>query len=180
MRYERQDRSGAVLGVVGLIALILALIFLFVVVGVWWIESRFGSALAAAALGGVLVLAAFVGGYYLNHRSTRKTLSYAGDLVYAASDAFKAGAGAQREYARAQREITTAAARAQLIDHKSDRKWEDQRVRALVDAQLAADRAKLDREYAERVSRLESSTAPAWAAGDDGADDSGAGFRFVD
>lgn len=180
MKYERSDNTGRYTGFIAVLAFFLVVIFAFVGVGVWWIESRFGSALAAAALGGVLVLSAFGGGYYLNHRSTKATMKTAGDLVYAASDAFRASAGAQREYARANREIVTTAARAQLVDHKSDRRWEDQRVRALVEAQLAAERARLDREYADRVARLESSTAPAWAGADDGADESGGGFRFLD
>lgn len=177
---QQTDNTGRYATLIALLAFLLAVIFSFVGVGVWWIESRFGAGVAVAVLGGVLAIGAFTGGALFAHRQNRRSLAAAGELVYAASDAFRASAGAQREIAKGVSAWQVAGAKAQLIDHKSDRRWDDQRVRALVDAQLAAERAKLDREYADRVARLESSTAPAWAGADDGADDSGAGFRFLD
>ena len=170
MRYERSDNTGRYTALIGVLAFFLAVVFLFAGVGVWWIESRFGSGVAVATLGGVLALGAFTGGALFAHRVHKRSLAAAGELVYAASDAFRASAGAQREAAKGVTAWQVAGARAQLTDHQADRRLEDQRVRYLVEAGIAAERAKL-------AASAQPQAAPAWIDVDA---ESGGGFRFVD
>lgn len=164
------DNTSHYAALIGLLAFLLAVVFSFVGVGVWWIESRFGSGVAVAVLGGVLAIGAFTGGALFAHRQNRRSLAAAGELVYAASDAFRASAGAQREIAKGQAAWQVAGAKAQLTDYQADRRFEDQRVRYLVEAGIAAERAKL-------AASAQPQAAPAWI---DVEAESGGGFRFVD
>ena len=169
---QQTDNTGRYTRFIAVLAFFLSVVFFFVGLGVWWVESRFGSIMAAAVLGGALGIGLFVLGYWLSHRSTKSTMKTAGDLVYAASDAFRASAGAQREIAKGQAAWQVAGAQAQLTDYQADRRLEDQRVRYLVEAGIeagiAAERAKLAAGQPQ--------AAPAWI---DVEAESG-GFRFVD
>lgn len=169
---QQTDNSGRIAATIGLLAMLLTVVFVFVGIGVWWIESRFGAGVAVAVLGGSLAIAAFTGGAAFAHRLNRRALEAAGDLVASTSDAFRANAGVVREYAKGASAWQVAGAKAQLVDHQSGVRDEDRRVRLLVDAE----RRRLEQEYSARVAAVQPQAAPAWLV----EDDAGGGVRFVE
>lgn len=104
------------------LVIVLALLFSFVGMGMWWMESRFGSAAAIIAAGVVLGVGAFAGGAILNQRNTRATLEAAADFTDSLSRTETARQGVARSYALMERD----AAKAQLMERAYSMKQVEQ------------------------------------------------------
>jgi hypothetical protein len=169
MKHEHTDRTGHFAALIGLLALLLGVLFGFLGVGVWWIESRFGANMAAGVLIAALALSTATGAALLTHRIMRRTQESASDMIASVADAMRAQAGVHREIARADAARVVADTRRELIDHQQVVKLADQR-------------AKLLLEVEEEKLRLRGfdQTVQAPAAASLWAPDDGGAIRFVE
>ena len=170
MRHEHTDRTGHFAALIGLLALLLAVLFGFLGIGVWWIESRFGANMAAGVLIAALALSTATGAALLTHRIMRRTQESASDMIASVADAMRAQAGVQREFARADAARVVADTRRDLIDHQQVVKLADQRARLLLEVE--EEKLRL-RSFDQQVAQAPAA-ASLWAP-----DDSGS-IRFVD
>lgn len=106
-------------------------------VGVWWIETRFGTVAAAVALGGLLALVAWVGGSLFTHRIKQQTQA---DML----DGLGEMAGTVQSLSGAQRIQAQAALIDRRAEYEAERRIQqiaDQRVKLLLADRQAAERA---------------------------------------
>lgn len=138
MRHEHTDRTGYLAALIGLFALLLSVIFGFVGVGVWWIETRFGSNMAAGVLIALLALTTATGAALLTHRIVRRTNEANADMIASITDAMRARASVDRSYAA----VDAAHAKMQLLDHQQVLRLADQRSGLLVDLAVEKERQR--------------------------------------
>jgi len=110
----------------------------FVVMATWWLEDRFGSAVAIMMWGGVAALAAFSGGAILSHRIGRATLESVADFMESNAQTEKNRAQLYREYARGEREAFSARAKVEVIDARRVDQLAQQRAALLSDSNSRA------------------------------------------
>lgn len=123
-------------------ALMVAVPVLFVVAGVWWLESRFGAGVALMVIGGLLGVICFIVGYVLSMANSRHALQTAAqfnaDLATverARMQSHRAELGIYREYARGEREAFAHRAKLDAVDRKEVQRLARQQAHILVDAQ---------------------------------------------
>lgn len=151
------------------LAVFLAVLFAFLAVPVWWLESRFGSISAIATVGGFIGVAVFAGGAWLAMRIQSHTLNTSADFVDAINHTQQAQVNVWREYARADGQQQIAAARISVLDYQQQLAQQRQFQRMITD-----ERQRWDVEQAQ----TQRQPAAAWAMDDDS--DDGAGVRYYE
>ncbi len=149
------------------LAVFLAVLFAFLAVPVWWLETRFGSISAIATVGGFIGVAVFAGGAWLAMRIQSHTLNTGADFVDAINHTQQAQVNVWREYARGENAQQIAAAKISVIDYQQLMRQQEQARRMLTDAH---------QEWQEQQQRQPQPAA--WAMQD--ADDDGAGVRYYE
>ena len=149
------------------LAVFLAVLFGFLAVPVWWLESRFGSISAIATVGGFIGVAVFAGGAWLAMRIQSHTLSTGADFVDAINRTHQSQVGVWREYARGEGAQQVAAARIAVIDYQQQAQQQREIRRLLTD----------ERQQWEMEQGRQAQPAAAWAMDDD---DDGAGVRYYE
>ena len=150
------------------LAVFLAVLFAFLAVPVWWLESRFGSISAIATVGGFIGVAVFAGGAAMASKIQHNANQHTADIIASVEETRGRYAMVQREYARQDREQLAAYAKFQTIDVQRVNQLADKRAGLLVD--LERERWDLQQQ-AQRP-------AAAWAMDDD--DNDGAGVRYYE
>ncbi len=148
------------------LAVFLAVLFGFLAVPVWWLESRFGSISAIATVGGFIGVAVFAGGAWLAMRIQSHTLSTGADFVDAINRTHQSQVGVWREYARGEGAQQVAAARIAVIDYQQQAQQQREIRRLLTD----------ERQQWEMEQGRQAQPAAAWAMDDD----DGAGVRYYE
>jgi hypothetical protein len=149
-------------------AAFLAVLFAFLAVPVWWLETRFGSISAIATVGGFIGVMVFAGGAWLAMRIQSHTLNTGADFVDSINHTQQSQVNVWREYARGENAQQVAAAKIAVIDYQQQIQQQRQAQRMLMDA-----RQQWDME--QQPTRQ---PAAAWAM-DDG-DDDAAGVRYYE
>jgi len=149
------------------LAVFLAVLFGFLAVPVWWLESRFGSISAIATVGGFIGVAVFAGGAWLAMRIQSHTLSTGADFVDAINRTHQSQVGVWREYARGEGAQQVAQARIAVIDYQQQAQQQREIRRLLTD----------ERQQWEMEQGRQAQPAAAWAMDDD---DDGAGVRYYE
>ena len=116
------------------LAVFLAVLFAFLAVPVWWLESRFGSISAIATVGGFIGVAVFAGGAWLAMRIQSRTLNTGADFVDAINRTHQSQAGVWREYARGDGAQQQALAKISVIDYQAQLQQQRQIQNLLTDA----------------------------------------------
>ena len=116
------------------LAVFLAVLFAFLAVPVWWLESRFGSISAIATVGGFIGVAVFAGGAWLAMRIQSHTLNTGADFVDAINRTHQSQAGVWREYARGDGAQQQAQAKISVIDYQAQLQQQRQIQNLLTDA----------------------------------------------
>jgi len=148
------------------LAVFLAVLFGFLAVPVWWLESRFGSISAIATVGGFIGVAVFAGGAWLAMRIQSHTLSTGADFVDAINRTHQSQVGVWREYARGEGAQQVAQARIAVIDYQQQAQQQREIRRLLTD----------ERQQWEMEQGRQAQPAAAWAMDDD----DGAGVRYYE
>jgi len=149
------------------LAVFLAVLFAFLAVPVWWLESRFGSISAIATVGGSIGVAVFAGGAAMASKIQHNANQHTADIIASVEETRGRYAMVQREYARQDREQLAAYAKFQTIDVQRVNQLADKRAGLLVDLE----RERWDLQQVQRP-------AAAWAMDDD--DNDGAGVRYYE
>ena len=149
------------------LAVFLAVLFAFLAIPVWWLESRFGSISAIASVGGFIGVAVFAGGAWLAMRIQSHTLSTGADFVDAINRTHQSQVGVWREYARGEGAQQVAQARIAVIDYQQQAQQQREIRRLLTD----------ERQQWEMEQGRQAQPAAAWAMDDD---DDGAGVRYYE
>lgn len=149
------------------LAVFLAVLFAFLAVPVWWLESRFGSISAIATVGGFIGVAVFAGGAAMASKIQHNANQHTADIIASVEETRGRYAMVQREYARQDREQLAAYAKFQTIDVQRVNQLADKRAGLLVDLE----RERWDLQQVQRP-------AAAWAMDDD--DNDGAGVRYYE
>jgi hypothetical protein len=149
------------------LAVFLAVLFGFLAVPVWWLESRFGSISAIATVGGFIGVAVFAGGAWLAMRIQSHTLSTGADFVDAINRTHQSQVGVWREYARGEGAQQVAQARIAVIDYQQQAQQQREIRRLLTD----------ERQQWEMEQGRQAQPAAAWAMDDD---NDGAGVRYYE
>jgi len=150
------------------LAVFLAVLFGFLAVPVWWLESRFGSISAIATVGGFIGVAVFAGGAWLAMRIQSHTLSTGADFVDAINRTHQSQVGVWREYARGEGAQQVAQARIAVIDYQQQAQQQREIRRLLTDER---------QQWEMEQGRAQAQPAAAWAMDDD---DDGAGVRYYE
>jgi hypothetical protein len=116
------------------LAVFLAVLFAFLAIPVWWLESRFGSISAIATVGGFIGVAVFAGGAWLAMRIQSHTLNTGADFVDAINRTHQSQAGVWREYARGDGAQQQALAKISVIDYQAQLQQQRQIQNLLTDA----------------------------------------------
>ena len=148
------------------LAVFLAVLFAFLAVPVWWLESRFGSISAIATVGGFIGVAVFAGGAAMASKIQHNANQHTADIIASVEETRGRYAMVQREYARQDREQLAAYAKFQTIDVQRVNQLADKRAGLLVDLE----RERWDLQQVQRP-------AAAWAMDDD---NDGAGVRYYE
>jgi predicted PurR-regulated permease PerM len=149
------------------LAVFLAVLFAFLAVPVWWLESRFGSISAIATVGGFIGVAVFAGGAAMASKIQHNANQHTADIIASVEETRGRYAMVQREYARQDREQLAAYAKFQTIDVQRVNQLADKRAGLLVDLE----RERWDLQQVPQP-------AAAWAMDDD--DNDGAGVRYYE
>lgn len=115
------------------VAVFLAVLFAFLAVPVWWLESRFGSISAIATVGGFIGVMVFAGGAWLAMRIQSHTLNTGADFVDAINRTHQTQSTVWREYARGENAQQIAAAKISVIDYQQQLQQHRQFQRMLTD-----------------------------------------------
>jgi predicted PurR-regulated permease PerM len=150
------------------LAVFLAVLFAFLAVPVWWLESRFGSISAIATVGGFIGVAVFAGGAAMASKIQHNANQHTADIIASVEETRGRYAMVQREYARQDREQLAAYAKFQTIDVQRVNQLADKRAGLLVD---------LERERWDLQQQAQQPAA-AWAMDDD--DDNSAAVRYYE
>jgi len=150
------------------LAVFLAVLFGFLAVPVWWLESRFGSISAIATVGGFIGVAVFAGGAWLAMRIQSHTLSTGADFVDAINRTHQSQVGVWREYARGEGAQQVAQARIAVIDYQQQAQQQREIRRLLTDER---------QQWEMEQGRAQAQPAAAWAMDDD---NDGAGVRYYE
>lgn len=151
------------------LAAFLVVLFGFLAVPVWWLESRFGSISAIATVGGFIGVMVFAGGAWLAMRIQSHTLNTGADFVDAINHTQQAQVNVWREYARGENAQHVAQAKIAVIDYQQQVLQQRQAQRMLEDA-----RRGWDMEQQQTTARQ---PAAAWAMDDDDANE---GVRYYE
>lgn len=151
-----ERRSGSTAAIVITVSVVL-----FTMIGVWWIESRFGSTTAILVIGGLFGVICLVVGYLLNMASTKHVLAAATDFNRDLAESERYRQATQRELVRGEREAFSARAKLDVIDMKRVDQIAQQRMSLLMDLE----RQKMQPAVA---------SAPTWMVDDD---DDGSSFQ---
>ena len=150
------------------LAVFLAVLFAFLAIPVWWLESRFGSISAIATVGGFIGVAVFAGGAWLAMRIQSHTLNTGADFVDAINRTHQSQAGVWREYARGDGAQQIAQAKIAVIDYQQQVQQQREIRRLLTDER---------QQWEMEQGRAQAQPAAAWAMDDD---DDGAGVRYYE
>jgi energy-coupling factor transporter transmembrane protein EcfT len=112
-------------------AFFLAVLFGFLAVPVWWLESRFGSISAIATVGGFIGVMVFAGGAWLAMRIQSHTLNTGADFVDAINHTQQAQVNVWREYARGENAQQIAQSKIAVIDYQYQLQQQQQAQRML-------------------------------------------------
>ena len=174
-----QERRRSAWALVWMIAIPLA----FVGVAVWWLESRFGSGVALMVLGGLVGVICVIVGIILALAVQRNTLTAAGQfnanlaaVEQQRAQTERARLGVDKERARAERSLTEARARIEVMDARRVDQIAQQRAQALLQDQRRQ-QANAPTWHAQGEDL--DPNDPAWAGEDDDAPIDGA-FRFYE
>lgn len=143
------------------LAVFLAVLFAFLAIPVWWLESRFGSISAIATVGGFIGVAVFAGGAVLASKIQHNANQHTADIIASVEETRGRYAMVQREYARQDREQLANYAKFQLYDAKR------------VDAQarqIAGVLVDTERERWQLQQAQQQPAPAAWAMDDDAGD----------
>lgn len=143
-------------------ATIIVTLTLLIVVGVWWVESRFGATMTGyvlVGLGGVICL---IIGFILSLASTKSAMQTAADFNRDNAGVERYRQQTFREHARGDSHERRAAAQITVLDARRVDQLAAQRAKTLIDAEH--ERWKLQRQNEERRQ------LPAWADDDGGGD----------
>jgi hypothetical protein len=151
------------------LAVLLAVLFVFLAIPVMWLESRFGSISAIATVGGFIGVAVFAGGAAMASKIQHNANQHTADIIASVEETRGRYAMVQREYARQDREQLAAYAKFQTIDVQQVNRLATQQARLLVDT---------ERERWDLRQQQQAQPAAAWA--NDGGDDDGAGVRYYE
>jgi predicted PurR-regulated permease PerM len=152
------------------LAVFLAVLFAFLAIPVWWLESRFGSISAIATVGGFIGVAVFAGGAAMASKIQHNANQHTADIIASVEETRGRFAMVQREYARQDREQLAAYAKMQTIDVQRVNQLADQKTRLLVDAA----REGWNLQQAQQPTRQ---PVAAWAMDDD---DASEGVRYYE
>lgn len=150
------------------LAAFLVVLFGFLAVPVWWLETRFGSISAIATVGGFIGVMVFAGGAWLAMRIQSHTLNTGADFVDAINHTHQSQVNVWREYARGENAQQVAAAKIAVIDYQQQIQQQRQAQRMLMDARQQWD---MEQQPARQP-------ASAWAMDDD--TDDTAGVRYYE
>jgi len=150
------------------LAVFLSVLFAFLAIPVWWLESRFGSISAIATVGGFIGVAVFAGGAWLAMRIQSHTLSTGADFVDAINRTHQSQVGVWREYARGEGAQQVAQARIAVIDYQQQAQQQREIRRLLTDER---------QQWEMEQGRAQAQPAAAWAMDDD---DNGASVRYYE
>jgi len=149
------------------LAVFLAVLFAFLAIPVWWLESRFGSISAIATVGGFIGVAVFAGGAAMASKIQHNANQHTADIIASVEETRGRYAMVQREYARQDREQLAAYAKFQTIDVQRVNQLARQQAGLLIDTE----RERWDMQQAQRQ------PAAAWAMDDD---DDTAGVQYYE
>lgn len=152
------------------LAAFLAVLFAFLAVPVWWLESRFGSISAIATVGGFIGVMVFAGGALLASRIQHNANQHTADIIASVEETRGRYAMVQREYARQDREQLAAYAKFQTIDVQRVNQLATQQARLLMDTE----RRGWDLQQQQDAARQ---PVAAWAMDDD---DASKGIRYYE
>jgi predicted PurR-regulated permease PerM len=153
------------------LALFLAVLFAFLAIPVWWLESRFGSISAIATVGGFIGVAVFAGGAAMASKIQHNANQHTADIIASVEETRGRFAMVQREYARQDREQLAAYAKMQTIDVQRVNQLATQQARLLMDTE----RRGWDLQQAQQDAARQ--PAAAWAMDDD---DASEGVRYYE
>jgi hypothetical protein len=153
------------------LALFLAVLFLFLSIPVWWLESRFGSISAIATVGGFIGVAVFAGGAAMASRIQRNANQHTADIIASVEETRGRWAMVERERARQDREHMAAYTKFQTIDVQRVNQLATQQARLLVDTE----RERWNMQQVQQDAARQ--PVQAWAMDDD---DDGAGVRYYE
>ncbi len=122
-------------------------ILLFICVGVWWIESRFGVTVTGYVLLGLLTAGAIVVGWMLSLASQKITMENMTEFNRADAMIDRYRMQAYRENARGQAAWDKAQAQAMLLSEKRAHQLAEQKYRMLSDNQQTQQREAVDAEW---------------------------------
>ena len=155
----------------------------FVAGSVWWLESRFSSAAAVMVIGGLAGVICVIVGIILALAVQRNTLTAAGQfnanlaaVEQQRAQTERARLGVDKERARAERSLTEARARIEVMDARRVDQIAQQRAQALLQDQRRQ-QANAPTWHAQGEDL--DPNDPAWAGDDDDAPIDGA-FRFYE
>ena len=117
------------------LAVFLAVLFAFLAIPVWWLESRFGSISAIATVGGFIGVVVFAGGAVLASKIQHNANQHTADIIASVEETRGRYAMVQREYARQDREQLAAYTKFQTIDLHRVNQLATQQARLLVDTE---------------------------------------------
>ncbi len=149
-------------------AIIVIAILGFVLVAMWWMESRFGATFAMAVVGALVGAGLVIAGLLVGLANTRSTLSNAADFNRSLALTERARQGTYREGARGEREAFNARAKLDMIDARRVDQMAQQRARLLID--LEAERRDLERRRQELLQATPATPEDAWAVVDEDGD----------
>ncbi|TXH50562.1 MAG: hypothetical protein E6Q97_20275 [Desulfurellales bacterium] len=150
------------------LAVFLAVLFAFLAIPVWWLESRFGSISAIATVGGFIGVCVFAGGAWLAMKIQSHTLNTGADFVDAINRTHQSQAGVWREYARGDGAQKQAMAKISVIDYQNQIQQQREVRRLLTDERQQWDMEQVRAQQAQPVNT--------WAT----VDDDGAGVQFYE
>lgn len=150
------------------LAVFLTVLFAFLAIPVWWLESRFGSISAIATVGGFIGVAVFAGGAVLASKIQHNANQHTADIIASVEETRGRYAMVQREDARRDREQLAAYAKLQMIDLRRVDDLARQQARLLVDT---------ERERWNLEQQAQRQPAAAWAMDDA---DEGAGVQYYE
>ena len=132
----------------------LALVLGFIVLGMWWLETRFGSGVAFNVLMGITHLLAFAGGSALSLAITRSSLRAVNDYARVDAQTDRYRQQTFKEQVRGDSALRRAAAQLQVMDAR--------RVET-----LARDRARILTRREQEAERLANQPVDTWDWEDD-------------
>jgi hypothetical protein len=116
-------------------------------VGVWWLESRFGSFVAIVVLGALLGVMCLIVGWLLSLATQRSTLDAAAQFNDGLAETEKYRQQTYREDARGAREAFSARARLDVIDEQRIQRLAQQQARLMIEQERKTITQRPDQQF---------------------------------